>query len=198
VTGHGTDILAVVEAAYHQHFEVSPARASVSFLGVDKIEVLRYDDVAEDDGEPVQHLLSLGMSRYPMADPSASVVDAATAPRAELMTSTRVGAEDLWKQFAVLAAAPAVEGAVYSVGNRIDLGQPLAAGSRCTGAVLTASPLLPIKVDGVADVAVLKVVPATSTELAWARVHGTDALLKLWEAAGTDLTDLARDPVALT
>jgi len=195
VSGHGSDVLGLVEAAYRQHFEVAPARASVSFVGVDAIEILRYAD--DTDDTPVEHFVSLGMSRYPMADPSDVVVDQSTAPRAELLITASGRPDDLWRKLAVMAAAPAVEGAVYSVGNRIDLGEPLAAGSRCTGGVLARSPLNPITVPGTADVVVLKVIPATATELAWARVHGSEALIERWEQAHTDLANLARDPVRL-
>jgi hypothetical protein len=195
VTSHSPDILATVEAAYRQHFEVAPARASVSFVGVEPIEILRY--AGGDFESPCHHYLSLGMSRYPMTDPADVVVDAATAPRAELVLTVAGRPDDLWRQLAVLAAAPAVEGAVYVPGNRIDLSDPISAGSRCTGVVLTASELQPIAVAGVADVRVLRLQPATATELAWARVHGSEALQQRWAEAGTDLTDLARDPVAL-
>jgi hypothetical protein len=191
VTDRGDDVLELVEAAYREHFEVAPDRASVSFVGVEPIEVLRYAD-----GERL-HYLSLGMSRYPMADPNDVVVAEATAPRAELLITASGRTDDVWRQLAVLAAAPAVEGAVYSVGNRIDLGEPLTAGSRCTGGILAAGPLRPIAVAGFADVMVFAILPATATELAWARVHGSEALRQRWEASGTDLTDLARDPVAL-
>jgi hypothetical protein len=186
------DILQLVEAAYRQHFEVVPARASVSFLGLDPIEILRYPDGHTD------HYLSLGMSRHPMTDPSELVIATDSAPRAELLLSAAGRPEPLWRKLAVLAAAPAVEGAVYRVGNRIDLGEPLCPGSRCTGGVLVTAALQPIAVAGVADVHVLRVLPATPTELAWARVHGSEQLQQLWLAAGTDLTDLMRDPVHLT
>jgi len=186
------DILNVVEAAYRQHFEVVPARASVSFLGVEPIEVLRYPEGNRD------HYLSLGMSRYPMVEPSESVVAVGSAPRAELLISAQGRPDLLWRRLAVLAAAPAVEGAVYAVGNRVDLGEPLSPGSRCTGGVLAAGPLGPITVPGVAGVQILRVLPATQTELAWARVHGGEQLEQRWLRAGTDLTDLMRDPVDLT
>lgn len=186
------DVLATVEAAYRQHFEVAPARASISFLGVEPIEVLRYADDGRD------HYLSLGMSRYPMADPGATVVDEATAPRAELMLSVSGRYEEVWRRVAILAAAPAVEGAVYASGNRVDLGEPLCPGSRCTGAVLESSALQPVAVPGIAEVLVLRLLPATQTELAWARVHGSEALRQRWQDTGTDLADLMRDPVALS
>ncbi|MEO7260543.1 MAG: suppressor of fused domain protein [Jatrophihabitantaceae bacterium] len=191
MTGASTDILHLVEAAYRQHFETAPARASVSFLGLDPIEVLRYPDGYRD------HYLSLGMSRYPMADPGELMIAAESAPRAELLLSAAGRPELLWRKLAVLAAAPAVEGAVYQVGNRVDLGEPLCSGSRCTGGVLTAAGLQPIAVPGLADVQVLRVLPATQTELAWARVHGSERLQQRWLTAGTDLVDLMRDPVVL-
>jgi hypothetical protein len=191
VTG-APGILQLVEAAYRQHFEVVPARASVSFLGLDPIEVLRYPDGRTD------HYLSLGMSRHPMADPGALLIAAESAPRAELLLSAAGRPDPLWRNLAVLAAAPAVEGAVYQVGNRVDLGEPLCPGSRCTGGVLTAAELQPIAVPGVAAVHVLRVLPATQTELAWARVHGSEQLHQRWLTAGTDLTDLMRNPVDLT
>lgn len=186
------DILQLVEAAYRQHFEVAPARASVSFLGLDPIEILRYPDGAVD------HYLSLGMSRHPMSDPSEVMIATETAPRAELLLSAAGRPEPLWRNLAVLAAAPAVEGAVYRSANRVDLGEPLCPGSRCTGGVLADAELQPITLPGLADVQVLRVLPATQTELAWARVHGSEQLQRRWLAAGTDLTDLMRDPVELT
>jgi len=192
VTGAPPQLLALVEAAYRQHFEVAPARASVSFLGVEPIEILRYPDQRED------HYLSLGMSRYPMADPSDLVVAADSAPRAELLLSVAGQREAVWRKLAVMAAAPAVEGAVYLAGNRIDLGEPLCLGSRCTGGVLTAGPLQPIAISGIAPVRVLRVLPATQTELAWVRVHGSERLEQRWLAAGTELADLMRDSVGLS
>jgi hypothetical protein len=191
VTG-APGILQLVEAAYRQHFEVVPARASVSFLGLDPIEILRYPDGHTD------HYLSLGMSRHPMADPGALVIAAESAPRAELLLSAAGRPEPLWRNLAVLAAAPAVEGAVYQVGNRVDLSEPLCPGSRCTGGVLVTAALQPIAVPEGADVHVLRVLPATQTELAWARVHGSEELQQRWLTAGTDLTDLMRDPVELS
>lgn len=192
MTGASFDVLHLVEAAYRQHFEIEPARASVSFLGVDPIEVLRYPE------GPTDHYLTLGMSRHPMADPGDAVIATASAPRAELLLSATGRPDGLWRALAVLAAAPAVEGAVYQAGNRIDLGEPLCAGSRCSGVVLAASELQPITVAGMADVQVLRVLPATATELAWARVHGSEQLRQRWQAAGTELANLMRDAVALT
>ena len=66
----------------------------------------------------------------------------ADGPRAELMLHLRDEQDafaDVWRQLAVLAAAPAVEGVVYRAGMTVDLGQPLAAGSACTGALSSSS-----------------------------------------------------------
>lgn len=185
-------ITAAIEQRLREHFEVAPQRASVSFVGVPQIEVLRY--LAED----AVHYVSLGMSAFPLVDPTESVIDPASAPRAELMLTTRDAPEAIWKSLAVLAAAPAVEGAVYRSGGRVDLVEPLVAGSLCTGGVLAESQLEPIPVRGFADVEILRLLPATATELAWARVHGTTALRERWSEAGTPLTDLARTAVDLS
>src|SRR5262249_16359565 len=103
---------------------------------------------------------------------------------------------EVWRQLAVLAAAPAVESVVYTPGMTVDLGQPLASGSRCTGAVVIDSPIEPVPTP-LGSVAVLQLVPATSTELAWCRVHGSDALRERWSAQHVDLLDLARSAAAL-
>jgi hypothetical protein len=45
---------------------------------------------------------------------------------------------------------------------------------------------------------VLQVVPATATELAWCRVHGSAALRERWAEQHTDLLDLERAAADLT
>lgn len=188
-----------VENALRRHFGQLPARASVSFVGLEPIDVLRFEPTP---GELAY--LSLGMSRHPMTDAAAGVLDAG-GPRAELMLHVRDGAgrfADVWRRLAVLAAAPSVDGVVYRPGLTIDLGAPLAAGSRCTGAVITQAPVPPIEVGSgpapaMQPVAVLRAVPATAAELAWARARGGAALLERWHQQATDLLDLGRAPVLL-
>ncbi|MDQ2835798.1 MAG: suppressor of fused domain protein [Actinomycetota bacterium] len=197
MTTQSPNLLRLVEDSYRQHFEVPPVRASVSFVGVEPIEILRFDERAEQDPFGIAHYLSLGMSRYPMTDSTDLVVDEAGAPRAELLITARGRPDDLWRQLAVLAAAPAVEGAVYSAGNRADLGQPLVAGSRCTGGVLATGPMRPVTAPGISEVHILRLLPATATELAWARVHGSEQLIERWTTWKVDLNDLLRDPVSL-
>lgn len=181
--------LGAVDAALAAHFAHQPLRASVSFVGVDPIEVLRFEPIP---GE--RAYVSLGMSRHPMTGADAEVVNEG-GPRAELMLHLRDEHDafaEVWRRVALLAAAPAVEGVVYRAGMTIDLGQPLAAGSACTGAVVVASPLAAI-----GDVDVLQIVPATQNELAWCRVHGSGELRQRWTEQHIDLLDLGRPAVDL-
>ena len=61
------------------------ARASITFLGTDRIEVLRFTE-----GDVVRYA-TLGMSERPMSDPTAVVADPLRGPRAELVLSVRAG-----------------------------------------------------------------------------------------------------------
>ncbi|HEY2299797.1 MAG TPA: suppressor of fused domain protein [Jatrophihabitans sp.] len=185
--------LDAVGAALEAHFAQRPLRASVSFVGVDPIEVQRFEPIP---GE--RAYVSLGMSRRPMSGADAPVVTA-DGPFAELMLHVRDERDeysDVWRHLAVLAAAPAVEGVVYRVGMTVDLSQPLATGSACTGALVRESPVAAID-SSPGPVSVLQLVPATSTELAWCRVHGSEALQARWQEHGTDLLDLGRRAVDL-
>ncbi|HTZ44141.1 MAG TPA: suppressor of fused domain protein [Jatrophihabitans sp.] len=189
------DVLATVEAAYHEHFEIAPERASISFVGVEPIEVLRYHEL--DGGSAITHYITLGMSRRPMTDAAAEQVADTSGPRAELLLSVFDRPDDVWRRLAVLAAAPSVESAVYAPGGRVELGEPWLAGSRCTGAVFDDGPLVPIALAMASAVRVLRVLPAHPAELAWARAHGSDALIARWAEADVELRDLLRDPVDL-
>jgi hypothetical protein len=127
-------------------------------------------------------------------------VTATGGPRAELflhLTDPGDRFAAVWRQVAVLAAAPVVEGVVYRPDMTVDLGAPLVAGSRCTGAIVAASPIGDVVLAGTAPVAVLQLLPATQAELAWARVRGGAALRERWDEEGTDLRDLGRGGVAL-
>jgi hypothetical protein len=182
-----------VATALTEHFGQVPQRASVSFVGVDPIEVLRFEPIP---GE--RAYVSLGMSRRPMTGPDQEVVSA-DGPRAELMLHLRDPGDAhaaVWRRVAVLAAAPAVEGVVYQPNMTVDLGEPLVAGSPCTGVIVQPSAITPVQTAG-GPVAVYAVVPATPTELAWTRAHGAASLRERWAAAGVDLLDLRRRAVAL-
>lgn len=191
-------MLATVETALNDHFGQPPARASVSFLGVERMEVLRY---VPAPGEVAY--ASLGMGRRPMTSLAASAADR-HGPRAELLLQLRAtgkGTDEVWRALGVLAAAPAVEGVVYTPGMTVDLGQPLAPGSACTGAVVVPGPVAPVPLATEpgqdSDVVVLQLLPATATELAWARVHGAQALQTRWAERQCDLLDLGRRGVEL-
>jgi hypothetical protein len=186
-------VLSTVEAALADHFGHRPQRASVSFVGVDPVEVLRFQPIP---GE--RAYLSLGMSRHPMTGADADVLSG-DGPRAELMLHLRDPADefpDVWRRLAVLAAAPAVEGVVYAAGMSVDLGEPMAPGSACTGVVVVESSLEPVVTPaGLVDI--LQVLPATSTELGWCRVRGSIALRERWHEQGVDVLDLRRRSVRL-
>jgi len=186
----GDSVLASVELALRAVFAAIPVRASTSFLGVEPIEVLRFDS------GPVLSYVTLGMSRRPMTPGSAGVIDD-DGPRAELLVQTRGDGGGLWRRLMILAAAPVVEGVVYVEGVTVDLGVGLDVGSACTGGLVVNS-ALPPALTPAGPVDVLRVVPATSSELAWSRVHGSDALRRRWDEQATDLLDLGRRGVDLT
>lgn len=186
-------VLTAVESALVEHFGSRPARASVSFVGVEPIEVLRFEPIP---GE--RAYLSLGMSRHPMTGPEQAVV-ATDGPRGELMLHLQDPADrfaDVWSRVALLAASPAVESVVFRRGLTMDLQEPLVAGSACTGVVVTDSPL-PDVTTPAGPVTVFAIVPVTANELAWARARSGDALLERLEASGEDLRDLDRRTVDL-
>lgn len=186
-------VLAAVEAALVERFGHPPQRASVSFVGVEPIEVLRFEPTAGD-----RAYVTLGMSRHAMTG-AAESIRSADGPRAELLLVVRDPADvhrDVWRRLAVLAAAPVVEGVVHVPGMSVELGEPLVLGSSCTGFVIAASAYPPVATP-VGAVDLLSVLPATNTELAWCRVRGTAALTERWQAAGVDERDLLRRSVEL-
>jgi hypothetical protein len=187
------DLLAAVEASLTERFGSEPARASMSYVGVETVEVLRYRSAP---GEWTY--ASLGMSRHPMTGAAANVI-AIDGPRAELILRVREltdPAGDVWRRLALLAVAPSVEGVVYTTGMTIDTGEPLIPGSSCTGALVVESHLADVDTPRGA-VTLLEALPATSNELAWSRVHGATALRARWAEQDVDPADLGRATVAL-
>ena len=121
-----TGVLDEVRAHLREHFDraaaepAEPSVASVTFLGADSIEVLRFGP----DAEGTHHHVSLGCSRYPMLDPTAMVVDSASGPRAEVVVVLRGPTPTgLARTIAVVAASPAVEGLVLAPDALVDLVQ---------------------------------------------------------------------------
>ncbi|GAA1155377.1 suppressor of fused domain protein [Streptomyces hebeiensis] len=186
------------------------ARAAVTFLGTDRIEVLRFLETSDVSGAagtapgaPVVRYATLGMSARPMTDPSAVLADPVKGPRAELVLSLRAGAVDtdrVLRPLAVLAASPQVEGVIVAPGGSLDLGEPLWPGAPF-GSVLVGEPggLVPdLELDAPLEpVRFLPLLPMTDNEAAWKRVRGARELQERWLAHGTDLRDPRRRSVPL-
>ncbi|QCX78936.1 Suppressor of fused protein (SUFU) [Streptomyces sp. YIM 121038] len=193
------DVLALVEARLRDGLGEPDARAAVTFLGTDRVEVLRFP--AESTG--VVRYATLGMSAQPMADPTAVLADPVKGPRAELVLSVRGGVADtdkVLRPLAVLAASPQVEGVVVAPGSSLDVGEPLWPGAPFTSVLVAepgglvadlelAEPMEPVRF--------LPLLPMTPNEAAWKRVHGAQALQERWLSKGTDLRDPLRAGVAL-
>ncbi|MER5414195.1 suppressor of fused domain protein [Streptomyces virginiae] len=191
------EILALVEARLRTAFGEPDARAAVTFLGTDRIEVLRFAE-----GDLVRYA-TLGMSAHPMTDPTAVVADPVRGPRAELVLTVRAGlaaTDKLLRPLAVLAASPQVEGLIVAPGASLDVGEPLWDGAPFSS-VLVAEPgglVEDLELDEPMDpVHFLPLLPMTANEAAWKRVHGAAALQERWLARGTDLRDPVRNAVAL-
>jgi hypothetical protein len=173
----------------------STGRAGVTFLGTERVEVLRFLDA---QAAAVRYV-TLGMSRVPLPDPKSEVVDPIVGPRAELVLSLRSARDEVLRPLAVVAMSPFVEGAVVVPGASLDLGEELWSGARFT-ALLVGEPG-----DVVADlptshdpVRFFPVTPLTANEAAYKRVHGAAALEERLLAAGVDPLDPDRAEAALT
>ena len=199
-----SDVLPLVEARLRTTLGEPDARAAVTFLGTDRVEVLRFQGQDRDgeDGEIVRYA-TLGMSALPMADPTAVLADPVKGPRAELVISVRAGVADtdkVLRPLAVLAASPQVEGVIVAPGASLDVGEPLWPGASFTS-VLVAEPgglVEDLELDEPLDpVRFLPLLPMTPNEAAWKRVHGAQALQERWLTNGTDLRDPSRKSVPL-
>ncbi|MER6140761.1 suppressor of fused domain protein [Streptomyces sparsogenes] len=197
-----SDVLQLVETRLRTALGEPDARAAVTFVGTDRIEVLRFLD-----GDVVRYA-TLGMSDRPMTDPTAVVADPLRGPRAELVLTVRIGGagpelpvlDEVLRPLAVLAASPQVEGVVVTPGASLDLGGPLWSGAPFTS-VLVAEPgglVEDLELDPPRDpVRFLPLLPMTGNEAAWKRVHGAGALQDRWLRHGTDLRDPTRSGVPL-
>ncbi len=192
------DVLPLVEARLRTALGEPDARAAVTFLGTDRVEVLRF---RQEDG--IVRYATLGMSASPMTDPTSMLADPLKGPRAELVLSVRGGLADtdkVLRPLAVLAASPQVEGVVVAPGASLDVGEPLWPDAPFTS-VLVAEPgglVEDLELDAPLDpVHFLPLLPMTPNEAAWKRVHGAQALQERWLTNGTDLRDPARRSVPL-
>jgi hypothetical protein len=184
----GDEVLAGVEAHLQGVLGAATGRAGVTFLGTERVEVLRF----AHDG--LIRYVTLGMSRAPLPDPAAEVV-AAEGPRAELVLSLRDPRDDVLRALAMLAMSPFVENAVVAPGASLDLGAALWPASRFV-AVLVGDP--GDVVPPLGDVAFYPLVPMTANEAAFKRVHGAVALEERWLSYGADPRDPDRAEVPLS
>ncbi|MFW0797472.1 suppressor of fused domain protein [Gordonia sp. CPCC 205515] len=166
-----------------------PQRASVTFLGVEPIDVLRFAV-----GDAVVYA-TVGCSRHPMSDPGDLNPDPVRGPRAEIVVRMRGGTAmpGLPRRMATVAAAPAVEGLILTDDALLDLSEPTWDGATCTAFLLEADELgecpLPEPMDAVRF---LLAIPITANEAAWVRLKGAPALREAWREAGIDVTDPQR------
>jgi suppressor of fused protein SUFU len=190
-----TQTLARVRAHLSAHFrqagaDTDPDVASVTFLGAEPIEVLRFRAVTDE----VVHYVSLGCSRHPMTDPAAMDADPQRGPRAEVVLRLRnPGAiTRLAQSLAIVAATPAVEGVVLTEDALIDLGSPLwdnpSGPAPFTAMLLGGSDIADLPLDPPRDpVRFLSATPITATEAAWVRLRGADAMRDAWRSDGVDV-----------
>ncbi|MFT4396521.1 suppressor of fused domain protein [Gordonia lacunae] len=168
----------------------TPQRASVTFLGVEPIDVLRFASGETGDRPTVVYVTS-GCARHPMSDPTDLHADPVRGPRAELVVRMSAGTPlpGLHKRMATLAAAPAVEGLIIAVDALVDLGEPLWDGSPFTAVLLEADELGIVELPEPMDpVTMLRAIPITANEAAWVRLKGADALREAWREAEIDVT----------
>ncbi len=182
-----------VRAHLDVHFhQWKPDVASVTFVGAEPIDVLRY----RTDITGQVHYVSLGCSRHPMVDPTAMIADPHRGPRAEvvLRLRDRGPVTGLARSLAVIAATPAVEGVVLAPDALVDLGTPLWARpsgrAPFTAVLLGDSDIADLPLDPPSDpVRFLSATPITATEAAWVRLKGAGAMHDAWRSDGVDVSD---------
>jgi Suppressor of fused protein (SUFU) len=188
-----TQPLVQVRAHLDAHFgRTDPDVASVTFLGTESLDVLRYHPRA--DG--IVHYVSLGCSRHPMVDPTAMLADPELGPRAEVVLQLRdtKAITGLARSLAIVAASPAVEGVVLMPDALVDLSGPLwtqpSVRVPFTAVLLGDGDIDDLPLDPPRDpVRFLSATPITATEAAWVRLKGADAMREAWRSDGVDVLD---------
>jgi hypothetical protein len=189
-------VLDAVRAHLRDAFAGPVASASVTFLGTEPLEVLRFGP----DATGTVRYATVGVARRAMHPPTSAVLDPLRGPRAELVLSLAPARDDVLRSLAVLAATPDVEGIVLTAGATLDLQAPLWSGARVSAALLgQAGGLVPdldlVKagavpdLDGVEPVRFHPVLPMTASEAALSRARGSAVIQQLWLESGTDLRD---------
>lgn len=191
-----------VRAHLRGHFAASgvdsePDSASVTFLGTESIEVLRFRSP-----DAVVRYVSVGCSRHPMSDPTQIQVDQLRGPRAEVVLCLRDPGpvSGIARSLAILAATPAVDGVVLVADALIDLGSSLwtrpTARVPFTAVLLGHSDIPDLPLEPPRDpVSFLSATPITATEAAWVRLKGADAMRQAWHNDGVDILDPNRPAV---
>jgi hypothetical protein len=195
VVGVSESVTDLIEKHLQAAFGSRPQRASVTFLGVEPIDIERF--VVGKDAAYV----TVGCARHPMADPNELNPDPVRGPRVEIVVRMHASRPlpGLHRRLATIAAAPAVEGLVLGADALVDLGEPLWDGAPFT-ALVTAADVelgevdLPAPMD---PVRFLRAVPITANEAAWMRLKGVDALRGAWAEAAIDLADPGRSPATM-
>jgi Suppressor of fused protein (SUFU) len=193
VTQTLTQVRAHLQAQFRQAgIDTEPDVASVTFLGAEPVDVLRY----RPGPDKVVHYVSLGCARHPMVDPTAVVVGGERGPRAEVVLRLRDpgSATGLARSLAVVAASPAIEGVVLTPDALVDLGMPLWERSSgrvpFTAVLLGHSDIADLPLEPPRDpVRFLSATPITATEAAWVRLKGADAMRDAWRSDGVDVLD---------
>jgi hypothetical protein len=190
-----TDVLTEVRARLDEYFaaagiDAEPVSASVTFLGAESIEVLRYGP----DGDGVYRYVSLGCSRHSMLDPTDMMADPTSGPRAEVVLALRGPTPTgLARSIAVVAAAPSVEGLVLGADALVDLETRLWEGAPFTAVLLGVSDIGDVELAAPLEpVTVLSATPITATEAAWVRLKGAEAMREAWRVDGVDVLNPAR------
>ncbi len=189
------DVPAAVRAHVREHFvrtgiTAEPVEASVTFLGTERIDVLRFGP----DSAGVSHYVSVGCSRHPMFDPTEMVTDALHGPRAEAVVAlSGPTPKGLARSLAILAASPAVEGLILEPDALIDLETPLWEGASFSAFLLGRSDIDDVALtDPLPPVTLLSATPITATEAAWVRLKGAEAMREAWTQDGVDVLNPAR------
>ena len=173
-----------------QFTDTEPDSASVTFLGTETIEVLRFREA-----QGLVHYVSLGCSRHPMTEPTLDIADPVRGPRAEIVLQLRDPGpiSGIARSLAILAAAPAVDGVVLCADALVDLGSPLwAASGRVpfTAVLLGRSDIPDLPLEPPRDpVQFLSATPITATEAAWVRLKGAEAMRQAWDNDRVDVLD---------